>query len=321
MKNDFINALEKNDIGILSKIEKTDLHNHATYSCTKKYLIDSGICLPPDDSVTDIASLNSFIRTFVNPLQYNIDTLPILLKGNFENCINTGVKVVAPSIDYKSCIRVFDNDVNKFIGFLQNFKYDNLVILWDLGISRDSYVDEHKDLIIQLIKTGFFTGVDLYAVENSKPNKLFAEFYELANNMGMITKVHAGEQLGAHYVLDCINDFNPKQIQHGIRIIEDENVMEIARKKGILFNVCPTSNAVLGYAKSMREHPIKIMYDKGLVISLATDDLLFFNSDINNEYLVLFNNGVLSAQQLNEIRKNGLIQSTFIKETNKEKIK
>lgn len=122
----------------------------------------------------------------------------------------------------------------------------------------------------------------------------------------MVTKVHAGEQLGANYVLDCINDFNPKQIQHGIRIIEDDNVMELAKKKGIIFNVCPTSNVVLGYAKSMKEHPIKIMYDKGLKVSLATDDLLFFNSDINNEYLTLFNNAVLTAQQLEEIRQNGL---------------
>lgn len=314
MKNDFINFLEKNDVEMLKKVEKTDLHNHATYSCTKKYLVDSGISLPPDDSVTDIASLNSFIRTYINPLQYNIDTLPILLKGNFENCISTGVKIVAPSIDYKSCIRVFNSDINKFIKFLQNFQYENLIILWDLGISRDGYVDEHKDLIIQLIKTKFFTGIDLYAVENSKSNILFTEFYDLANNMGIVTKVHAGEQLGADYVLACINDFNPKQIQHGIRIIEDEKVMALAKKKGILFNVCPTSNVVLGYAKSIGEHPIKIMYKKGLKISLATDDLLFFNSDINNEYLILFNNGVLSAQQLDEIRKNGLMQSTFVKE-------
>lgn len=309
MELDFINALGNGDINSLTKIIKTDLHNHATYSCTKKYLIDNGISLPSDDSVTNISTLNSFIRTYINPLQYNIETLPILIKGNFENCINTGINIVAPSIDYKVCIRVFNNDINRFIEFLKNFKYKNLTILWDLGISRDSYIEEHKELIINLIKTNFFTGIDLYAVENSKPNKMFIEFYDLANKMNMATKVHAGEQLGADYILECIKDFNPKQIQHGIRIIEDENVMKLAKEKGILFNVCPTSNVVLGYAKSIKEHPIKNMYEKGLSISLSTDDLLFFNSDINNEYLSLFNNKVLTANQLNDIRENGITKS------------
>lgn len=295
-------ALENNDKGLLNTIPKVDIHNHASYSCRKDYLIKNNIILP-NNKIVDIASLNDFCRTYINPIQYSEDGLKILLKGNFENCIACGIIVVAPSVDYKACIKIFNYDIEAFLSFLCSFRYDNLTILWDLGISRDSYNDEHADIITKLIETKYFNGIDLYATENSIPNSKFIQFYELANRLGMITKVHTGEQLGADYIRECINNFNPKQIQHGIRIVEDEEVMKLAKDREIVFNVCPTSNIVLGYAENIKNHPIKQMVEFGLKITIATDDLLFFDSDINDEYIKLYNEGTLTADQLNEIRK------------------
>lgn len=301
----FIGGLKSNNKELLSKVAKIDIHNHAAYSCKKSYLIKNNIQFP-EQNIYDITSLNQFSKSYINPIQYTKEGLKLLLKGDFDNCIKTGVKVVSPSVDYKACIRIFDSNIEKFISFLQIFKYDNLKILWDLGISRDSYKDEHSEVIEKLIKTKVFTGIDLYATENSTPNYKFIKFYELANDLGLITKVHAGEQLGADYVKECIVDFNPKQIQHGIHIVEDVRVMELARERDIVFNVCPTSNIVLGYAKNIKGHPIKVMVDFGLNITIGTDDILFFDSDINDEYFKLYNEKVLSAEQLNDIRVYGL---------------
>ena len=88
-----------------------------------------------------------------------------------------------------------------------------------------------------------------------------------------------------------------------------ENVMKIAKEKNIVFNVCPTSNIILGYVDSIKKHPIKKMYEYGLKVTIATDDLLYFNSDINDEYLKLFNGKVLNAENLDNIRKNGIYYS------------
>ena len=301
----FKTAIINNDINTLNKIDKVDIHNHAITSCTKKYLMDHGIRLT-EDKIYDIQSLVKFSRSNLSPLQFEEDGLRLLLVGNFENCIETGIKVVGTSIDYKVCIRTFNNDINKFISFLKSFEYKNLTILWDLAISRDSYLEEYEELIIKLLETKFFYGLDLVSTENIIPNSKFKGFYDLANSLGMVTKVHAGEQLGADYILECIKDFNPKQIQHGIHIIEDENVMKIAKERGIIFNVCPTSNIVLGYAKSIEEHPIKKMVEFGLNVTIATDDLLFFGSNINEEYLKLYQAGTLSVEQLDNIRLFGL---------------
>ena len=177
----FEKALKNNDKKILQSILKIDIHNHAVSSCTKSYLIKHGINLS-EDKIYDINSLIKFSRTYLTPLQLDYNGLKMLLNGNFENCINTGVSIVSTDIDYKNCIRTFNSDVDKFINFLKSFKYDNLKILWDLGISRDSYKEEYKPIILKLINTKFFSGIDLTSTENSIPNSKFIDFYKLSNN-------------------------------------------------------------------------------------------------------------------------------------------
>jgi adenosine deaminase len=302
---DFKEALINNDLSALKKIPKTDIHNHGVMSGTRKYAREHGIDLP-HEKIDGILSFIKFAGTYIKPVQLQEEGLRLLLENNFQNCLDTGVKYVATQIDYRSCIRTFNSDVDKFIEFLESFKYDNLNIYWDLLINRDRYKIDDRDILIKLINTKFFSGIDLASKENSSPNEPFKEFYKLANSLNMITKVHAGEQLGANYIRDCINDFNPKQIQHGIRIIEDKEVMKLAKEKGIIFNICPTSNIVLKTAKSIKEHPIKQMVEYGLKVTINTDDLLIFESDINNEYLKLYNEGTLTKEQLEEIRLFGL---------------
>ncbi len=302
---DFKKALENNDIEALKKINKVDIHNHAIMSGTRKYLLDHNIQLSKE-KITDFQSFINFCRTYIRPIQLEEKGLRLLLEGNFNNCIETGVIHVTPSIDYKSCINTFNSDTNKFVSFLKSFSYNKLTIHWDIAISRDSYTEEHKNLIIGLINTEFFSGIDLVSTENKKPNKTFKEIYELAASKGMITKVHAGEQLGADYIYECIMDLNPKQIQHGIHIVEDENVMKLAKEKGIIFNICPTSNVILGNAKSIKDHPIKKMVEYGLKVTIGTDDILLFESDINEEYLKLYNAGTLTLDELDSIRLFGL---------------
>jgi adenosine deaminase len=244
--------------------------------------------------------------------------MPALLDANFENCIETGVKVVAPSITYRLCDPekgLFKNDIDGFIKFLRGFKYDDLRIDWILNLNRDRFKPGDKEIVNALIKSKFFAGIDLSSTEDHASNDLFKNFYRMANDQNMITQVHAGEQLGADYVMKCIRDFNPKQIQHGISIIHDPQVMKTAKKEGITFNVCPSSNVSLGYAKSFKEHPIGTMYKNDLSLTIGTDDLLFFNSSVPQEYEKLLRCGILTAEQLEDIRKNSLRVANVEKET------
>ena len=304
--NEFINALKKNDKDKIKSLPKADLHNHAVFSCSRDYLIKNNVIIPKSESVTDISTLISFARCYIKPLQNNIDGLILLLNGTFINCLSSGVTIVDTNIDYKICLQLFNGNINDFILLLNSFEFENLTIRWIIDISRDSYKDEHEMTIINLIKSKFFYGIDLTSTENIVKNEKFINIYNVANSFNLKTKVHCGEQLGAEYIRQCIDDFNPKQIQHGINIVKDKSVMQLAKKKGIVFNVCPTSNLVLNYVSSISKHPIKQMVAFGLNVTIGTDDMLFFNSDINDEYLELYKQGVLSAEQLETIRNFSL---------------
>ncbi|MCM1404179.1 MAG: hypothetical protein NC133_01560 [Prevotella sp.] len=293
-------------LAYISRQDKAEFHNHVATSSPWQFLVDHGIDLPTPRDMVGIQALLNYSRRYIDPIKLQPAGLRILLDGDFQNCLATKIKRVNTSIDYKVCIRTFHGDVAAFIDFLRSFHYDGLTILWDLDISRDSYQPSHHDVLTALISSRFFYGIDLAATENSQPNALFVKFFRLADRFQMVTKVHAGEQLGADYVKQCILDFNPRHIQHGITIVDDPAAMQLAKERGIVFNVCPSSNVALGYAPSIQAHPIKTMVEFGLHVTINTDDLLFFNSDLNHEYHLLYVNKVLSFDQLEQIRQFAL---------------
>ena len=82
--------------------------------------------------------------------------------------------------------------------------------------------------------------------------------------------------------------------------------MRVLADNRIRLNVCPSSNVMLGYVKDYRDHPIRILVENGIQVTINTDDLLIFDSSIENEYLQLYRAGTLSAKQLDGIRRTGL---------------
>lgn len=83
-------------------------------------------------------------------------------------------------------------------------------------------------------------------------------------------------------------------------------VMKMLADRKITLNVCPTSNIMLGYANTYEDYPIKTLVENGVPVTINTDDLLVFNSTIDEEYLRLYEAGTLTAKQLDEIRLWGI---------------
>ena len=305
-KYSFIEALKDSNKEEMKKYFKADLHNHAVFSFDKTHLHKNNITIPKTKKVNSLTSFKNFAHKYIRPLQNDKNSLSILLGGTFEKCLQSGIVKVDTNIGYKICINAFNNNINKFINFLNKFKYKNLEIRWIIDISRDGYLEEHEQLILKLINSKFFYGIDLTSTENYTPNNKFLKIYNIANQNGLITKVHCGEQLGAEYIRQCIIDFNPKQIQHGINIVESRKTMQLAKKRGLIFNVCPSSNLLLKFVKTLQNHPISKMIDYGLNVTIGTDDYLLTENDINDEYLKLYKHNILSAKQLDKIRKFSL---------------
>lgn len=88
--------------------------------------------------------------------------------------------------------------------------------------------------------------------------------------------------------------------------------MDLIKERNIRLNICPSSNYILGAVRDMERYPARKLYDKGIVLTINTDDLLLFDSGVSEEYLYLyklrlFDIEELNERELNEMRKNALI--------------
>ena len=118
--------------------------------------------------------------------------------------------------------------------------------------------------------------------------------------------MHVGETGSAEDVRRAVEILGLSEVHHGIGASTSEETMRFLADNQIQVNVCPSSNVMLGFAKDYKTHPIKTLVENGVRVTINTDDLLIFDSSIENEYLKLYKAGTLSAEQLDEIRQTGL---------------
>ena len=132
----------------------------------------------------------------------------------------------------------------------------------------------------------YVVGLQLAGDEAGYPPEPFAAAYEIATAAGLGATVHAGEWAGPASVRGALGLPGVTRISHGVRAVEDpELVAELARR-GTVLEVCPTSNVVLGIFGSYAEHPFTALRDAGVALTLASDDPPYFGASIGGEYAV-----------------------------------
>lgn len=128
--------------------------------------------------------------------------------------------------------------------------------------------------------------LDLAGSEQLFPNELFTDLFEIIKKDKIPFTIHSGEVNLVNNIKIAL-DNNFKRIGHGINIINDKKLIELAKKKNVLFEVCPTSNIDTFNVDSYESHPIRKLYDAGLNISINTDDRTVSNITLNEEYGLL----------------------------------
>jgi adenosine deaminase len=117
------------------------------------------------------------------------------------------------------------------------------------------------------------------------PNQDFVEPYEIAAAAGIGCTVHAGEWAGADSVRAGMA-LPVTRIDHGVRAIEDPELVAEIAARGIVLNTCPTSNVVLGVFPSYEAHPLPRLRDAGVRFTLGSDDPPYFGASVAGEYEV-----------------------------------
>ncbi len=129
-------------------------------------------------------------------------------------------------------------------------------------------------------------GLDLAGNEAHFPAEPFKGIFREAKQSGLFITIHAGEWNGPQNVRQAIEDLYADRIGHGVRVMEDEYTIRLARERKTAFEVCITSNYQTGVVKSLETHPFKKMLDDGLVVTINTDDPSISQIMLSNEYKV-----------------------------------
>lgn len=121
------------------------------------------------------------------------------------------------------------------------------------------------------VKSGKITGIGLDSSEAPFPPELFTEVYEQAHALGLRRTAHAGEEGPPAYIERSLTDLKVERIDHGIRLVEDANLLQQIAERQILLTVCPVSNVLLRCVSSVSELPLGKFLDMGVRFSINSD--------------------------------------------------
>jgi adenosine deaminase len=106
-------------------------------------------------------------------------------------------------------------------------------------------------------------------------------------------------------VREVLDQLKVKRIEHGVRSIEDPELVERLVREGIALDVCPISNLKLAVVPSLRDHPLRALMEAGVVCTVSTDDPIVFGNSLTQEYAVLASELGFSRRELAQISLNG----------------
>ena len=130
----------------------------------------------------------------------------------------------------------------------------------------------------------WLVGFGLAGDEKIGQPKDFRWSFDCAREAGLRLTAHAGEWGGPESVRAAIRDLEVERIGHGVRAIEDLALVDEIAERGIVLEVCPGSNIALGLYKGWRAHPIHDLRERGVKITVSTDDPPFFHTTMRREY-------------------------------------
>ena len=181
-------------------------------------------------------------------------------------------------------------------------------------------IPDSQDRVLEFVvkgkERGLFVGLGVGGLEVGYPPELFAETYAEAHRQGLKLVAHAGEAVGAESIWGAVNALKVERIGHGIRCLDDPELVKLLCQRQIPLEVSPQSNYCLGVVKPDQPHPIRKMVDAGLYCTVNSDDPAMFSTSLPHEYLTLAAQG-FSWKELWQLNLNAL-EATFLDKVEKD---
>jgi adenosine deaminase len=164
----------------------------------------------------------------------------------------------------------------------------------------------------------YVVGFSMAGDEENYPPGAYAEAFRTAADAGLGCSVHAGEWAGPESVREAL-ELPVSRIGHGVRSIEDPELVAELAERGMVLECCPTSNVVLGLYPTYEDHPIPRLIDAGVNVTLGSDDPPYFGASIGGEYEVCRERFGFGEERLRAITSTA-IEAAFCEDRLKQRL-
>lgn len=324
---------QKEFYNYLKKIPKAELHIHIEAVPTLKTIktlyqkrFEKPMSEQDAKDLFSYEDLNGFIQSFlkVQDLFTSVDDFVYIFDDFRDYLISNNIRYCeaffAPSaflkkgFKYPEMIQIFSKKIAEIK------EKDGIIIKLLLDVSR-TFGCENAIKNYNLLKEfpcSDVIGIGLGGAEQKGPCKDFEEVFAAAQKDGFKTVAHAGEDVGPESVWDAINYLHAQRIGHGITSIQDDKLVDELSKTQLPLEVCVTSNVFTKkIVKAIKDHPIRSFFDRGVFVTVNTDDPVFFKTTLIEEYWKLHSECNFSMDEIKTLIKNGF-NALFISSKEKE---
>ena len=307
MYMDFIEALSIDNLTSIRAAPKTDVHSHAFLS-TRLENLERWVGHPlkhPPSKMKGLEGMREYINEVLSHHIITRESFKFVASSGVRDAIQDGVVVLEMSFDIWMAEYYPDElvGVRVFLEALAEQYGAQIDLRPELGFSR-THANDPKLMALahEAVELGVFQSIDLYSRQEACAPEAVKPLYKKARTAGMKLKAHVGEFGGAEEVRRTVEVLDLDEVQHGVGAAESVEVMRWLSENQIQLNVCPTSNVMLDAVPNLTSHPIRILFDNGVRVTINTDDLMIFGQSVSEEYRNLYRAGVFSAEELDNIR-------------------
>jgi adenosine deaminase len=159
--------------------------------------------------------------------------------------------------------------------------------------------------------------VGLDSSELGHPPSKFTNVFDKARELGFLSVAHAGEEGPPEYIWQAINLLKVARIDHGVRAVEDDVLMKHIIANSIALTVCPLSNTALKVFSDMSEHNILDMLERGVKVTVNSDDPAYFGGYLAANYFALITSLPVRREHIKQLALNS-IEASFLDELDKK---
>jgi len=289
-----------------------ELHLHLEGSVEAETLreIDPDLTSEEIRAATAYTDFEGFIKSYiwVNRRLNSPEHYALVARRLFERLTGEGVTYAEVTISAGVILWKQQDFLPIYEAVQREACLSKLRVRWILDATRQFGVHAAKpvfDLAADLVSEGV-VAIGLGGFEAGGPARWYADLYKEARDRGLRLLCHAGETTDAASVWEAL-DIGAERIGHGIRAIEDPLLVAHLAEKKIPLEICITSNVRTGAVASLKDHPVRRLYDAGVPIVLNTDDPALFDCTLSSEYELARRKFGFTEEEI-----EGLVRNSFM---------